>query len=90
MRNLIWKFAASAVVLLLYVTYAFAQSDRIQPYCGPGDVQFEVLTSKHKVDTGIDPGKAMVYVVQVVRTPWFEPRSPTIRVGLDGNWIGAT
>ena len=33
---------------------------------------------------------AQVYVVEVFKKPWFELRNPTVRIGLDGSWIGAT
>lgn len=64
--------------------------NRIQPSCGPNDIEFEVRTSKHQPDTPDDSGKAKIYVVEVIRRPFFQPDAPTIRVGLDGTWVGAT
>jgi len=93
MKSLVCRLAVLTLVHLASFAYAFAQdskSARIQPSCGPSDVQFEVGTSKRQPDATMEPGKAQVYVIQVVRTPFFEPASPTIRVAVDGSWIGAT
>jgi carboxypeptidase family protein len=61
-----------------------------KPSCGPSNIEFEVRTSKHQPDKPAEPGKAKVYVVQTSRKPFFEPQNPVIRIGVDGNWIGAT
>ena len=82
-----------ALVLLLFVRSASAQEhkpDRIQPSCGPGDIQFEVRTSKGQSDTDIEAGKARVYVAQVFAKYPFEFHRPILRIGLNGTWVGAT
>ena len=57
--------------------------------CGPDEVRFEVQTRA----TGpvAEPGadKALVYVIEVFNKK-YELEGPTVRVGLDGAWVGAT
>jgi hypothetical protein len=80
--------ASSAVV------FAQAQSEpaRAAAGCGPSQTQFEVKTDKkaHAI-TAADPGKALVYVVENERrdNEAFHVGAVTIRVGLDGKWVGA-
>ncbi len=58
--------------------------------CGPDEVRFEVQTRA----TGpvAEPGadKALVYVIEVFNKASNELGEPTVRVGLDGAWVGAT
>jgi Protein of unknown function (DUF2846) len=53
--------------------------------CGPGDVMFNVSTTdlRHPVARA-EEGKALVYFFVDYVT------APTMRVGADGNWVGAT
>jgi hypothetical protein len=70
-----------------------AASARAAAGCGPQEVEFEVKPDK-KQHTSAQPeaGKALVYVFADETS---EPRqffhfgTPTTRVGLDGNWVGA-
>ncbi|HEY0701726.1 MAG TPA: DUF2846 domain-containing protein [Candidatus Acidoferrales bacterium] len=59
--------------------------------CGAGDVGFSVKTDKNQHPTPQPaPGKAIVYVFNTVRTdPGFNIGTVTLRVGLDGDWVGA-
>lgn len=52
--------------------------------CGPSEAYFDVKTDRkqHPVASA-DTGKALVYVFEDIE------RGPTMRIGLDGSWIGA-
>jgi hypothetical protein len=61
--------------------------------CGPATVQFEVRNEKktekkHPLD-GPAPNQALVYVVENLRAGCFLCDTTT-KIGLDGNWVGAT
>jgi hypothetical protein len=85
-------FSLIALAVLLASTSASQErkGDRIGDSCGPDDIHFEAHASKHQSDTMADSGKVRLYVIQIIRTPFYMPESPTIRVGVDGRWIGAT
>jgi hypothetical protein len=56
--------------------------------CGPTDVKFDVKDDPTPPASGIPSGKALIYIIEDVGVSsygWI-----TIRVGLDGSWIGAT
>jgi hypothetical protein len=81
------------LVILLFVASAFAQINPTVSLaaaaCGPIDVRFDVKTFASLPTAGPESGKALVFVVEDFRNPgalW----NPTIRVGLDGAWKGAT
>lgn len=52
--------------------------------CGANETQFDVATNKkeHPVAQP-DSGKALIYVIEDIE------RGPTMRVGMDGTWVGA-
>lgn len=77
-------------ILLLSAAPAFSQSPahEAQGACGPADVRFDAQTSAGK-PLPPQPGKALVYVDEVFKKVPGELGNPTIRVGLDGNWVGA-
>jgi hypothetical protein len=51
----------------------------------------QVQSSTLKDERPLPPGKARVYVVGVFRKPSFEFfLDPTILIGMDGSWVGAT
>jgi len=79
---------------LLFVTPALAQTNpnlaQAQAACGPMDVQFDAKTFESLPTAGPDRGKALVYVIEEFRKAPGELGDPTIRVGLDGTWEGAT
>lgn len=59
--------------------------------CGPANVKFDVKLdhSQHSLSEP-EPGKALVYVIEVFQRPPAEwGLTPTIRVGLNGKWMGA-
>ena len=79
------------VVPLLFALFAFPVFAQDRPTsisdnggCGPDEGQYDVSTNKkdHPVSQP-DPGKALIYVIEDIE------RGPTMRVGLDGSWIGA-
>jgi hypothetical protein len=57
--------------------------------CGPDNVKFKVSSSGRQPAAEPEPGKALVYVVEQFDRPSNEIGRPTIRVGLDGSWMGA-
>src|SRR5580693_3730541 len=80
-----------AVVLFLFFAAALpaaaqdqAAAARIAAGCGPSQVLFDVKTedSRHPVGHP-EEGKALVYVLVDYVT------APTMRVGVDGKWVGA-
>jgi formylmethanofuran dehydrogenase subunit E len=50
--------------------------------CGPDSIKFNVTSGGQQPVAPADPGKALIYVVN-------EQGAPTVRVGLDGAWVGA-
>jgi hypothetical protein len=60
------------------------------PSCGPSETKFQVNTNKndHRLAQP-DGGKALVYVIED-DTRFFTVPKPTIRLGIDGSWQGAT
>ena len=77
-------FAASA---LAQINPALAQA---QAACGPLNVHFDVQTFESLPTAGPERDKALVYVVEDYRPAPGELLNPTLRVGLDGAWAGAT
>jgi len=77
-------------VCLLLVCFASAQTGSPASSCGPSNVNFNVKTdnAQHSL-TQPEPGKALVYVIEVFQRPPGELGTPTIRVGLNGTWVGA-
>jgi len=58
--------------------------------CGPDNVKFNVKSSRGSQPAPQpEPGKALVFVVEQYDRPANEFGKPTIRVGLDGAWVGA-
>src|SRR5208282_4913089 len=77
----------------LFATFAFAQ-DRsplaaAEAACGPKDVQFAAQAAASQPFTQPDTGKSLVYVVEVFDKVVGEISRPTLRVGVDGKWVGA-
>jgi hypothetical protein len=83
------------ILLLLLATSAFVQNHSASPAvpasCGSVDVQFDVKhdSSKHSLAQP-EPGKALVYVFEEFSESQTGFITPTIRLGLNGAWIGAT
>jgi len=86
----------TALMILLFASSALAQgapsptSTAATPGCGSTDFKFEVKSSdsSHPV-TQPEAGKALVYFLQDDKVFASHPR-PTVKWGMDGNWIGAT
>ena len=58
--------------------------------CGPDQVKFSVKSGDGQSPAPQpEPGKALVYVVEQYDRPGNELGKPTIRIGLDGSWVGA-
>ncbi len=82
------------VLAMVFLASAAAQDRaavaRALSACGPDEVRFEVQTRA----TGpvAEPGadKALIYVIEVYNKASNELGEPTVRVGLDGVWVGAT
>jgi len=85
------------VVLLLFADPLWAQDQAADALamagCGPNEVKFEVKKDKKEHPTGqVEPGKALVYVfgdeTRDADVSYFG--GPTVRLGVDGAWMGAT
>ena len=77
------------ILAFLLATPAFAQNQaataRTAAGCGPNDVQFDVrLDDSLHVLAQPEEGKAIVYVFED------DLSGPTMRIGVDGYWVGAT
>ncbi|HEX4001784.1 MAG TPA: DUF2846 domain-containing protein [Candidatus Acidoferrales bacterium] len=81
------------LLLFLFAVPASAQSVvgvATAPGCGAPSVNFSVKTDKKQHPFAqADAGKALVYFVEDDSNFAASPK-PTIRAGLDGNWVGAT
>jgi hypothetical protein len=79
--------------LMVLTACAFAQRSTTaapsQGACGPAGVNFDVKTASGQPVTPAEAGQASVYVSEVFKKVPGELGNPTIRVGLDGKWIGA-
>ena len=81
----------AALAFFFFASSAFAQTQAPgATSCGPSEVKFDVRhdDTRHTLHAAED-GKALVYVIEVFQKPPGELGNPTIRVGLDGAWIGA-
>ena len=79
-----------AVILLSLPALAADQAPAaVAAACGPDNVKFDVDSSGRQPAAQPEPGKALVYVVEQFDRPTNELGRPTIRVGLDGSWMGA-
>jgi len=58
--------------------------------CGPGNIKFDVNTESNQQPAAMtQDGKALVYVVEVFEAPRNQLAKPTMKIGLDGTWVGA-
>jgi len=82
------KIIVLSILFAVIASSTFAQEPAptasIRGGCGPSDAYFDVKTDRkqHPVAPP-DAGKALVYVFEDIE------RGPTMKVGLDGAWIGA-
>jgi hypothetical protein len=82
----------SALTLILFLAAsAFAQTAPQAPAaCGPLDAKFDAQAEGGQSAAQLQPGKATVYVAEVFTKAPGEIANPTLRVGMDGAWVGAT
>lgn len=85
------------VVVLLFANPLWAQDQAADAVatagCGPNKVEFEVKKDKNQHVRGqVEPGKALVYVfgAETRDADIFYFGSVTVRLGIDGAWVGAT
>jgi len=80
----------ATLAFLFLASSAFAQTQSPATSCGSGSIKFDTKMdgTSHSVQQP-EPGKAIVYVIEVFQRPPGELGTPTIRVGLDGAWVGA-
>lgn len=89
------KWVLAVFFLASFAASVFAQDQamaaRTAAGCGADNTQYDVKTDKTQHPQGqIPAGKALVYVFEQERTdPGFKIGAVTIRVGVDGQWIGA-
>jgi hypothetical protein len=87
-------FMRLAPLLLFFASFAFAQDPAAitaaQSACGPVAVNYEAKrdTSPHALAQPLD-GKALVYVIQDIGVNRCVGSCLTVRVGMDGAWVGA-
>jgi hypothetical protein len=85
--------AALASLLLFFATSAFAQDPSLiaaaEAACGPMNVRFDVHPAEPQPLTQPEPGKSLVYVIEVFDRAVNQISRPTLRIGLDGKWAGA-
>jgi hypothetical protein len=82
----------AALIVILFTTSALAQRQSLtaaEVACGPKEIQFDTQLAAAQPLAQPDPGKSLVYVVEVFEKVVGELSSPTLRVGLDGTWVGA-
>lgn len=84
--------ASLLFTILFFSLSSFAQDTQpgaSQGACGPKEVRFDAMTTSGNPPVQ-EPGKALVYVSEVFKKVPGELGNPTIRIGLDGTWMGAT
>jgi uncharacterized protein DUF2846 len=84
--------AALAVIFLCASVLAQQKPATPSPQasCGPQGVRFDAHVGEGQLPTHTDPGKALVVVAEDFRPVPGRVGSPTIKVGVDGSWMGAT
>jgi hypothetical protein len=83
------KATFSVLLFALFISPVFAQDHPAVALdrggCGPSESQFDVKPSGNQhAAAQPEPGKALVYVIEDIEG------GPTMRVGLDGAWVGAS
>jgi hypothetical protein len=83
--------ATLVVLLSIFSASAFAQDQPPTPTsaCGPASAQFDTQMGEKQALSQPADGKGQVYVVEVFEKVVGELGHPTLRVGLDGQWVGA-
>ncbi len=85
------RWAAMAAMLVAVPILAQENGDAMggAPGCGEVGVKFDVRMEKNQKPPTAAPGNAMVYVIEDDTNFQSTPK-PTTRVGVDGQWVGAT
>ena len=91
------KVALVVIPFCLFFTgLAFGQDSpslaAAEAACGPAQVQFDARAATDPPASSVaqpEPGKSLVYVVEVFDKAVNQISRPTLRVGLDGKWVGA-
>jgi hypothetical protein len=82
-----------ALIVFLLALPALAQekadTNAALSACGPANVKFDVKLDQTQPVSGIPSGKALVYVIEDKGQIPCLGGCTTIRIGLDGSWIGA-
>lgn len=85
---------SSLTLLLFLATAVFAQNATTPApspaACGPVNAKFDAEAIASAPAVQPEPGKALVYVAEDFRKAPGELGNPTLRVGMDGAWVGAT
>ncbi|HWN74768.1 MAG TPA: hypothetical protein VNO13_03430 [Candidatus Udaeobacter sp.] len=78
-------------LFLLLAPSVFSQIRPAPASCGPPEIKFDVKPDKspHAIAQP-EPGKALVYIFEEFEDTQGGFIIPTIRVGLNGAWVGAT
>jgi hypothetical protein len=80
----------NALAVILFAVSAYAQDLTVvstQSACGPMNAEFNVKARETHSIAQPEQGKALVYVIEDQK--FTAVRAATIRVGLDGEWVGA-
>jgi hypothetical protein len=80
--------------VLLFASSVFAQNQTApanpqSAACGQYDVHFDIKNDLGQHVAQLEPGKALVYIIQDEDHPDCLKCDTTTRVGLDGSWVGA-
>ena len=86
-------FLVLVVTIFLAASPVFAQDNATggagAPGCGAPNAKFAVKTEKGQHPAQAEAGKALVYVIEDDSDFDSRPK-PTTRMGVDGQWVGAT
>ena len=82
----------STLILMVLAVCAISQDKpaAVAPACGRSDVNFDVKRDQTQHALGQpEPGKALVYFVQDLGQTRCLTSCVTVKIGLDGAWVGA-
>jgi hypothetical protein len=84
--------ALFAVVLLSLPALAADQAPAaaLRAACGAENMKFSASAGGQQPAAQPEPGRALVYVVEQFEHPENALVTPTLRIGMDGAWVGAT
>jgi len=82
--------SALTLVLVLAASAIAQDTTPTQTSCGALGAQFDAQAAAGQSVAQPEPGKALVYVAEDFRKAPGEIANPTLRVGMDGVWLGAT